>query len=65
MGQVPVAEHWDLSLRQLGVKAVRAALRDAQVERVDALYVANMVAGELSGQAHLGALIADHAWESP
>ena len=61
VGQVPVAEHWEKSLRQIGAEAVRLAVRDARVERVDALYVGNMLAGELTGQEHLGALIAEHA----
>jgi acetyl-CoA C-acetyltransferase len=36
-------------------------MRDAGIERADALYVGNMLSGEISGQAHLGALIADFA----
>jgi acetyl-CoA C-acetyltransferase len=59
VGQVPVREHWDLSLRDLAVKAGRAAMEDAGVERVDAIYVGNMTSGELSQQRHLGALVAD------
>ena len=42
VGQTPVREHWDLSLRQLAVEAGRAALADAGVERVEAIYVSNM-----------------------
>jgi acetyl-CoA C-acetyltransferase len=34
-------------------------MRDAGVERVDAIYVGNMTSGELSQQRHLGALVAD------
>jgi acetyl-CoA C-acetyltransferase len=59
IGQTPVGEHWDRSLSDLAVEAVRAALRDAAISRVDALFVGNMLAGELSHQEHLGALIAD------
>lgn len=59
-GQVAVGEHWDRSLRQLGADAARAALRDAGVERVDALFVASMLP-DLVGQAHIGPLIAEHA----
>ncbi len=61
IGQTPVGEHWDKSLRALGRDALRAAMRDAQVDKLDALYVGNMLSGELTGQEHLGALIADHA----
>jgi acetyl-CoA C-acetyltransferase len=59
IGQTPVGENWDRSLRHLGYDALAAAMRDANVERADALFVGNMLSGEISGQAHLGALIAD------
>lgn len=59
IGQTEVAEHWGKSLRHLAGEAVLAAMRDAGVERADALYVGNMLSGELNGQEHLGALIAD------
>jgi acetyl-CoA C-acetyltransferase len=61
IGQTPVGEHWEKSLRHLAYNALAAAMRDAGLERVDALYVGNMLSGEISGQAHLGALIADFA----
>ena len=61
IGQTSVGEHWERSLRHLGYDAVAAAMRDAGVERADALYVGNMLSGEISGQSHLGPLIADFA----
>jgi len=61
IGQTPVGEHWEQSLRHLAYDAVAGAMKDAGVERADALYVGNMVAGEISGQSHLGPLIADFA----
>ncbi|MFC1642643.1 thiolase domain-containing protein [Myxococcota bacterium] len=61
IGQTDVAEHWEQSLRQLATEAIWAALQDAHLEKVDALYVGNMLSGELTGQQHLGALVADHA----
>jgi acetyl-CoA C-acetyltransferase len=61
IGQTPVGEHWERSLRHLAYDAVKAAMRDAGVEKADALYVGNMLAGEISGQSHLGPLIADFA----
>ncbi|MCG3211349.1 MAG: putative acetyl-CoA acyltransferase [Anaerolineae bacterium] len=61
IGQTPVGEHWERSLRHLAYDALKAALLDANMERADALYVGNMLSGEISGQAHLGALIADFA----
>lgn len=59
VGQTPVREHWDKSLRELAVEATLAALQDAHVQDVDAIYVGNMLSGELTRQEHLGALIAD------
>lgn len=59
IGQIEVGEHWGKSLRHLAGEAVLAAMRDASLEKADALYVGNMLSGELNGQGHLGALIAD------
>lgn len=59
VGQTPVREHWDRSIRQLAVEAGRAAMVDAGVERVDAIYVGNMTSDRLNQQRHLGALVAD------
>jgi acetyl-CoA C-acetyltransferase len=60
VGQLPVREHWELSLRELAVRAGRAAMVDAGLERVDAIYVGNMTSDRLNRQRHLGALVADH-----
>lgn len=60
VGQIPVREHWELSIRQLAVEAARNAMADAGVARIDALYVSNMTSGELNQQRHLGALVADY-----
>ncbi len=61
IGQVPVAEHWETSLRHLAFAATKAALDDAGLprERIQAVYVGNMLAERLSHQAHLGALLSD------
>ncbi len=59
IGQVPVAEHWDKRLVELAGDAVFAALADAELSQVDALYVGNMMAGQLDKQSHLGALVSD------
>src|SRR3990170_4566367 len=61
IGQTPVNEHWDLSLRELGWQAMEAAMQDAGGLRPNALYVGNMLSGALSHQAQLGALLADFA----
>ena len=59
IGQVPVAEHWGKRLVELAGDAVFAALADAELNQVEALYVGNMMAGQLDKQTHLGALISD------
>jgi acetyl-CoA C-acetyltransferase len=61
IGQTRVDEHWDRSLRHLAGDAILAAMADAGIEAavVDALYVGNMLSGLLTGQEHLGALVAD------
>lgn len=59
IGQTPVEEHWDVSLRELAAKAVLNAMDDAGAETVDALYVGNMLSGILTNQENLGSLIAE------
>lgn len=60
IGQTPVGEHWDASLRMIAADAVRAALDDAQIGTVDAMYVGNAYGTSFSSQSQLGALIADY-----
>ncbi len=61
IGQTEVKEMWSTSIRHLAWYAIEAALDDAHVSNVDALFVGNMAAGQLSNQLHLGALVADFA----
>ena len=61
IGQTEVGEHWDISLRELAYMAIRAALQDSGGLKPQALFVGNMLAPNLSNQAHLGALLTDHA----
>lgn len=61
IGQTPVGEHWDLSLRELAYHAIEAAQLDARGLRPQAMFVGNMLAPIFSRQAHLGSLIADFA----
>jgi len=56
VGQTSVGEHWDRSLRDLAVEAIASARQDAGVDRVDVLFVGNMLSGELAGQENLGLL---------
>lgn len=61
IGQTEVGEHWDISLRELAYKAIKAALDDSGSLKPQALFVGNMLSLNLSNQAHLGALLADYA----
>jgi acetyl-CoA C-acetyltransferase len=61
IGQTEVGERWDISLRELAFDAIQAAVKDAGGLRPQALFVGNMLATNLSNQAHLGALVADYA----
>lgn len=61
IGKTNVGEHWDTSVRHLAWYAIEAALDNAATTGIDALYVGNMLAGKLSQQDHLGALVADFA----
>ena len=59
IGQTPVEERWDKSLREIAGDAVIAAMNDAGRDRADGIFVGNMMSGILSHQENLGALIAD------
>lgn len=61
IGLTPVGEHWNVSLRDLALEAMEAARADAGGLRPQALFAANMLAPALSGQTHLGVLLADFA----
>src|SRR4030065_634919 len=59
IGQTPVDEHWDKSLKELAGEAIFSALSDANWKSAEALYIGNMLSGILSKQENLGALISD------
>ncbi len=63
IGQTPIAEQWDKSIRVIAGEAVFAALADARgrggPEQVDGLFIGNMLSGPLNRQENLGALVAD------
>jgi acetyl-CoA C-acetyltransferase len=61
IGQTEVGEHWEIGLRDLAYNALHDALKDSGGLKPQALFVGNMLAPNLSNQAHLGALIADYA----
>jgi acetyl-CoA C-acetyltransferase len=59
IGQTIVAEQWEKSLKEIAGEAVLAALNDAGRDSADAIFVGNMMSGQLNRQENLGALIAD------
>ena len=61
IGQQPVGEHWDVSLRELAGRALRAARKDAADLQPQAVYAGSMLAASASHQANLGALICEVA----
>ncbi len=61
IGQTEVGEHWDIGLRELAYAAMHDAIQDAGGLKPQALFVGNMLAPNLSRQAHVAALLADYA----
>jgi len=61
IGQTEVGEHWDVGLRELAFAAIQDAIKDAGGLKPQSLFVGNMLAPNLSNQAHLGVLLADYA----
>jgi len=59
IGQIKIDEHWDLSLRELGGNAAFAAMQNAGMEKVEALFVGNMLSPLVSGQNQLGTFFSD------
>jgi acetyl-CoA C-acetyltransferase len=59
IGQTKIDEHWDKSLREIGGEAAFAAMQDAGLEKVDALFVGNMLSPLISAQNQLGVFFAD------
>ena len=59
IGQTKIDEHWEKSLREIGGEAATAAMQDAGVDKVDSLFVGNMLSPLVSGQNQLGTFFAD------
>jgi acetyl-CoA C-acetyltransferase len=59
IGQIKIGEHWERSLREIGGDAAFAAMQDAGIEKVDALFVGNMLSPLINGQNQLGTFFAD------
>jgi acetyl-CoA C-acetyltransferase len=61
IGQTPVSKQSTDDVRELGARAVRAALAHSGLEAPSALYLGNMLSGLLSDQQQLAALVAHTA----
>jgi len=59
IGQTKVDEHWDKSLRELGGEACFDAMQDAAMNKMEALFVGNMLSPLIDGQNQLGAFFSD------
>ena len=64
-GMTQFGELWDLSLRDMFVRAALEAIDDAKIDHIDGLYVGAMTPGLFVGQEHIGALMADYLGVSP
>jgi acetyl-CoA C-acetyltransferase len=58
VGMTPVTAGSGGTLTDLFVEAAKQAIDDAGVDRIDSIYVGNMMSGYLQNQEHLGALMA-------
>jgi len=59
IGQVPIAENWEKSLKELAGDAALLAMEYADIGYPDALYIGNMMAITANKQAQLGTMMAD------
>ncbi|MFH0713605.1 MAG: thiolase domain-containing protein [Candidatus Micrarchaeota archaeon] len=66
-GMSSFGEHWNSSLRELIVDAAVKAIADSKIEgkQLQAVYGGCMASGVLTGQEHVGALIADYLGLNP
>lgn len=60
IGQTPVGELWNISLRSLAYRAIKAARQDAGGLMPQALYIGNFLSSITSHQANLGSLLTDN-----
>lgn len=58
VGMTPVTSRTGKGLTELFVEAATEAIQDAGVDRIDSMYVGNMMSGFLQNQEHLGPLMA-------
>jgi acetyl-CoA C-acetyltransferase len=65
VGQISVEKHENASLRKLASIACGRAMKDAEIDKVEAVFVGNMIASEATGQGHLGPLLAGELGSGP
>lgn len=60
VGLTKFGELWDQSLLDLALEASLDAIKDARIDKnkIDAIFVGNMLIGKIAGQDHLGPVIA-------
>ncbi|HSY76743.1 MAG TPA: beta-ketoacyl synthase N-terminal-like domain-containing protein [Bacteroidia bacterium] len=61
IGQLKVEKDSPLSIREMGAKAIKMAMKDAGIEKADAIYLGNMLSGIMSNQQQLGPIVANEA----
>ncbi|MFZ3070343.1 MAG: thiolase domain-containing protein [Anaerolineaceae bacterium] len=59
IGQTPVKENWDKSLKELAGDAALMAMEDANLGYPEGIFIGNMMSGTANKQLQLGSLIAD------
>jgi len=59
VGQTPVRENWEKSLKELAGDAALMAIEDAELGYPEGIFIGNMMSGTANKQLQLGALIAD------
>ena len=60
VGMTPFGEIWDMSLRDLFVRASLNALADAAVDHIESMYIGAMSPGLFVGQEHIASLLSDY-----
>ena len=61
VSQLKVEKASELSIRQMGASVIKAAMKDAGIEKVDAIFLGNMLSGVISHQEQLAPLVANEA----
>jgi len=65
VGMTKWGELWEKSLRDIFVESALEAVKDAGVDKIEAMYVGCMTSGLFVGQEHLGSLLADYLGMGP